>query len=235
MVGFDWKSPRQSGSATGTSRPRFRPTTLHSGRFWLAALACPLVLSGCAVSPRPGDTSLRDQVTVRQSCDAPEGYAERLGGQDRYRFTIEEGAVPAFHIRTGFNPGEALFFASSMIRAPDCTRITVIAVATQRPEDVEFLPVDDWTDMAGSEAVAAFEMLRAECEALPDDEAIREFGNPPRRTADGRLATTGDPLHFFNGCEGAVLSLAYAVRFRSPDGEVVVSNILGDVFIEEII
>ncbi|MEM8590196.1 MAG: hypothetical protein AAGG65_19225 [Pseudomonadota bacterium] len=193
-----------------------------------------MILAGCAVSPRPGDTSLRDQVTVRQSCDAPEGFAERLGGQDRYRFTLEEGAVPAFHIFTGFNPGEALFFASSMWRAPDCTRITVITLSTQRPEDVEFLPVDDWTDIAGSDAVAALEMLRARCEALPGDEAIREFGNPPRRTADGRLVTTGESW-FFNGCEGAVLSLAYAVRFRSPDGEIVVSNIYGDVFIEEII
>ena len=88
--------------------------------------------------------------------------------------------------------------------------------------------------MAGSDAVAALEMLRARCEALPGDEAIREFGNPPRRTLDGGLAITGEPL-FFNGCEGAVLSLAYAVRFRSPDGEIVVSNIYGDVFIEEVI
>ena len=179
-----------------TSRSRICGSTLRAGRSWLVPLACALVLAGCAVSPRPGDTALRDQVTVRQSCDAPEGFAERLGGQDRYRFTLEEGAVPAFHIFTGFNPGEALFFASSMWRAPDCTRITVITLSTQRPEDVEFLPVDDWTDIAGSDAVAALEMLRARCEALPGDEAIREFGNPPRRTLDGGLAITGEPLFF---------------------------------------
>ncbi len=96
------------------------------------------------------------------------------------------------------------------------------------------MPVDDWTDSAGSDAVAAFETMRAECEALPGDEAMRRFGNPGRlMPGRGRGIVTAGP-EVFLGCETALLSLAYAVRFRSPDGEIVVSNIYGDVFIEEV-
>ena len=205
---------------------------MKATRVLVLTAASTLILASCTASHRSVENSLIDQVTVRQSCDAPDGFAERLGDQDRFRFTIDESAVPAFHIFAGFNPGEALFFASSMNRAPDCTRITTITISTQHPEDVEFLPVDDWTDTSGTDAIAAFEILRAECEALPRDEAMRRFGNPGELVPGRGILTAGRDV--FLGCETALLSLAYAVRFRSPDGEIVVSNIYGDVFIEDL-
>lgn len=113
----------------------------------------------------------------------------------------------------------------------DCRRFTEFLINVDPPETIDLEGVDDWPAVAGADAVEALRRVRAECLAMSRDEAVRTFGAFGFRAADGGIvaATTHE-----EACTAATQARSYALRITSPIGAAIVSNVFGEIFVEEV-
>lgn len=197
-------------------------------------LASALLSASCAVSPTTENVPLIEQISAGNQCVYP-GALDIDPSLDPAQYTIDATAVPRFSLSGGPVYGRsnvnAFIIASELDRATGCDTWAIVWIVTDDPAAIEILPVEDWRAVAGEAAVDTLDQLVADCIALPPEDAFSRFGDD--RMQDPRFNRAAFQTRD-DTCRMAVQSLAYGLRVRSPDGEVVVSNVFGQFFIEDL-
>ena len=156
---------------------------------------------------------------------------------DATRYTIDPSAVPDFSIvMEVLGPGSpgglnTIAIATHMERAIDCEKFLVIFIEAEQPDAVDILPVENWRAVAGEEAVNALDQLQTECEAQSRRDAIMKFGSPRVRSPEGDVQVVSDTSDI---CGIVTLSHVYALRVSGPDGDMIISNVLGRIYFEDL-
>lgn len=206
------------------------------GAIWRAfCVTLLLLVTSCARPPTPDSVPLLEQVFVEHLCWRP-GALTIYPSLDPSEYTVNASTLPRFSISGGperdDRVSESFFIvASELARTRGCNAWAIIGILTDNPDAIEILPVGDWRVLAGEDAVDALDQLVTECTDLSAEEAFALFGDD----------TTHDPVFDLtrfqtseNVCRMAVQSLAYGLRIRSPDGEVIISNVFGQFFVEDL-
>ena len=118
-----------------------------------------------------------------------------------------------------------------------CEAYTTIVIGSSELDSVEVSPVDDWLLEAGIDVVTALWRLRNECESMPPELANRRFQETDFLWPDG---SRSDQSQFsvgrmvFPGCQLATQKFAYSIRVTGPDGDLVISNVDGELFLRAV-
>lgn len=175
---------------------------------------------------------LADEIGIVQRSNAVPLY-DPLPALAADEYTVFDSAVPGFEIFSDIlegGPYPSLLIATAMNHPDKCRRFTELLIDGDPPEVIVFERVDNWPAVAGADAVDALRRIRAECVAMSRDEAARTFGEFGFRAADGAIvaATTHE-----EACTAATQAQSYALRITSPIGASIVSNVFGEIFVEE--
>ena len=176
---------------------------------------------------------LAAEILAVQRSDALPVY-ESLAGLGADEFTVASSAVPGFRVFSGIpypGPFGSLIIVTAMHHPDECLRFTEFLISVTPPDAIEFDGVNDWPAVAGIDAVDALRRLRTECMAMSREEAMQTFGEFGFRAPNGEIveATT-----VAEACVAATQARSYALRITSPIGAVIVSNVFGQIFVEEI-
>lgn len=187
--------------------------------------------SRVARSTESDGVSFRDRVAAGNICYSMSFFGEEDTRLDASDYTLDSWAVPSFTINADVFEDELFVIGGIMWNAAeDCSRYLLVTIQTDHAEAIEILPVENWRAAAGPRAINALNRLEQECAALSPQEALLRFGVPGVERSYG---DTTAPQGRFEGCRAAILSNAYALRIRHPDGEVFLFNVLGEVSTEE--
>lgn len=149
---------------------------------------------------------------------------------DPLDFAIDSGANQYHELLSGTDDAGRPFVLSSLRSAPECKQYTMITIIADAGDDVEVLPVQDWPEVAGSGALEALDGYREECESLSYEERSRRFGPATGRDTAGRVFAISD----FSDCSLGTVARVYSIRFRGQRSDLVVSNVNGEVFVEDL-
>lgn len=207
----------------------------------LFALVSALFVISC--SQIPGDENLDDhpteidddaflgQLSLFEYCWAP-GAISDYDRIDATQYTIDPRAVPGFYIVAGefddiATDDRILVVMSDMPSAPPCDRYRGFFARSDR----DIAPVANWEAVAGEDAINAVGHLERECIESSAEQAFDRFGISGPREPGAAGASESDS---FAGCKAAIRSLVYAVHVSIPIGGFVVTNVFGDLYVEEL-
>ena len=168
------------------------------------------------------------QITVIYS-SAPTPFFEAAAQFESNNFSIDDAANPQFSVFAGPTRGGSYAVATAMNHVDECRKFVAIVAQADQPDAFELLPVGDWHAHAGMDAVNAVNQLEQDCVAsgtvwgdrMESDEGMGLAG---AGTDFGMRVDPGD-------CQATISALAYGLRIRGPNGDVIVSNILGEIFV----
>lgn len=144
-------------------------------------------------------------------------------------YVVDDAVTPRFSVFAGQLGRGDYAVATAMNHADECRKFVAIVVQTDQPDAFELLPVGDWHAHAGMDAVNAVNQLEQDCVA-----AGTVWGDWMESDEGTGLAGAGtdfgmrvDPVD----CRATISALAFGLRIRGPNGDVIVSNILGEIFV----
>jgi len=186
----------------------------------------------CVIGPYPADP-LEIPIQIVQQNSAPNIYY-RLPALEADNYAISDSAVPGFEIFSDLlypDRFPAFVIVTAMNHPDECRRFTEFLIDADPHEAIEFEGVEDWAAVAGADAVRALQRIRTECMGMSREEAIRTFGDFGFRAPDGEILEATTPRE---ACFAATQAWTYALRITTPDGAAIISNVFGEIFIEEI-
>ncbi|MEO1197805.1 MAG: hypothetical protein AAFX39_01035 [Pseudomonadota bacterium] len=219
-------------------------------RALLFTFGCSVFLANCAARPAPeqvsfdpiaiedegcitnhpgyiGEGAYIDVTYSSQSSWRPNGF-NILPLLDAQAYSISPSAVPDFAIAGGYAGGNTFGIVSEMLLAPECQIYTVITIRTDDAEEIEVQRVEDWSSVAGPEAVDALANLERECSEMRREVAVARFGDPGTRAPDGVVSATADSSDY---CQAVAQSLTYGLQIHGPEGILFISNVFGDLYV----
>ncbi len=205
-------------------------------------LICAILLTGCDLPPDITPLSNGALLSVStQTVRRVDGWPERLQSLQRlelsrasepYRFTISPEMIPAYSVFSGQEDDGTLVIATVTPLTAGRDAVSIFEIADQSTQELRLSSAPDWFVRAGPEPLARLEDHKKECEKLPALLAQQRYGFAAMRDDFGRIAQVTEGLQIF--CPFAMHHKSYGIIVALSDRRVLISSIVGEVFIEEV-